>query len=280
MGISQTYAAVSCAEVYEERHNAPSGHYWLQSANGSAIRVFCDMTLTCKGVGGGWMQVAKLDMTNSSHQCPPGTRLRTDLSRRLCGIGQDDPGCSSSTFSVHGIPYDHVCGRIIGYQFATPDAFASFASNGVRNSSGIDGNYVDGISLTHGHPREHIWTFAGGLDEIASQPRLNCPCTNTYQAAAATQPPSFVGEDYFCDTGSTGVANHILYPDDPLWDGAGCGVNNTCCSLNNPPWFLKNLSSTTTDDIEMRMCRDQYLAPPANFIDEDTPIEIIEFYIR
>ena len=49
--------------------------YWLQSDNGSAVRVFCDMTLTCKGVGGGWMQVAKLDMTNSSHQCLPGTKI-------------------------------------------------------------------------------------------------------------------------------------------------------------------------------------------------------------
>ncbi len=66
----------------------------------------------------------------------------------------------------------------------------------------------------------------------------------------------------------------VFYPDDPLWDGTGCGINNTCCSLNNPPWFLKQLPSTTADDIEMRMCFDQ------QSYDEDTPIEIIELYVR
>ena len=58
------------------------------------------------------MQVAKLDMTNSSYQCPPGTRLRTDLlanySKRLCGINLDGAGCSSTMFDVHGIKYMQV----------------------------------------------------------------------------------------------------------------------------------------------------------------------------
>ena len=166
-------------------------------------------------------------------------------------------------------------------QVITPDTFVSFERDGIRQSNSVDDNYVDGISLTHGRdPRKHIWTFAGGLDEIASQPRLNCPCTNTNQAASAMQPPSFIGNDYFCDTGSTGIAHHIFYFDDPLWDGAGCGPDNTCCSLNNHPWFLKQLPSTTTDDIEMRMCRDQVFEPRIGIIDEDTPIEVIELYIR
>ena len=104
-------------------------------------------------------------------------------------------------------------------------------------------------------------------------PSLNCPCTNMSQAAFATPPPSFVGNDYFCEIGSAGILQRRLYVDDPLWDGAGCGPANTCCSLNNPPWFLKQLPSTTTDDIEMRMCVDR------DYVDEDTPIEIIELYV-
>ena len=71
----------------------------------------------------------------------------------------------------------------------------------------------------------------------------------------------------------------IIY-DNPLWDGAGCGPDNTCCSLNNPPWFLKQLPSNTTDDIKMRMCRDQVFEPRIGIIDEDIPIEVIELYIR
>ena len=219
------------------------------------------------------MQVAKLDMTNSSHQCPPGTRLRTNLPRRLCGIVLNGPGCSSTTLAIHGIEYREVCGKIIAYQDASTDAFGAYDPN--ERSYNLDGNYVDGISLTHGsNPREHIWTFAAALDEVGSFRHYNCPCTNANQAAFATQPPSFVGNDYFCDTGSTNRWSHIFYPDDPLWDGAGCGPANTCCSLNNPPWFLKQLPSNTTDDIEMRMCRDQLS------YDEDTPIEIIELYVR
>ena len=86
VGHSANHPAVSCAEVLQNVQS-PSGYYWLRSADGSVTYMYCDMTLTCKGVSGRWMQVVKLDMTNSSHQCPPGTRLRTDLPKRLCGIG-------------------------------------------------------------------------------------------------------------------------------------------------------------------------------------------------
>ena len=272
--------ANSCTEILNIKQRAPSGYYWLRSTNGSAVSVYCDMTLTCKGVGGGWMQVAKLDMTNSSHQCPPGTRLRTDLPKRLCGINFDGIGCSSTIFDVHGIGYSQVCGKIIAYQDASTDSFgAHMDTYPARFNAGLDDNYVDGISLTHGsNPREHIWTFAAALDEVGTYPFYNCPCTNIHQAASATQSPSFVGNDYFCDTGSTHLWSFIFYPDDPLWDGDGCGPANTCCSLNNPPWFLKQLPSTTADDIEMRMCRDQNVR--YNRIDEDTPIEILEIYVH
>ena len=199
-GLDPRNPAASCAEILSNGLNAPSGYYWLQSANGSAVRVFCDMTLTCKGVGGGWMQVAKLDMTNSSHQCPPGTRLRNDLlwdyNKSLCRINFDGLGCSSTTFGVHDIQYRQVCGKIIAYQDASPDAFGELDES-TRNVS-IDGNYVDGISLVHGiNPRQHIWTFAGALDEVRTHPQHTCPCTNINQAASSTQPPSFVGNDYF-----------------------------------------------------------------------------------
>ena len=90
------------------------------------------------------MQVVKLDMTNSCHQCPPGTRLRTDLPRRLCGSGTSGD-CSSTFFDLSGIEYSQVCGKIIGYQDETPDAFGQ-----PSRPASIDGAYVEGISLTHG----------------------------------------------------------------------------------------------------------------------------------
>jgi hypothetical protein len=162
-----------------------------------------------------------------------------------------------------------VCGKIRAYQSGTTDGF------GLRATHNIDGSYVDGVSLTHGNPRHHLWTFAASLEETGRYPIYTCPCINIATADRATQPPAFVGNDYFCDTGSSGAANYgRVYIEDPLWDGAGCGPQNTCCSLNNPPWFYKQLPQPTTDDIEMRVCRDQ------EAIDEDIEIEAVEIYVQ
>ena len=91
--------------------------------------------------------------------------------------------------------------------------------------------------------------------------------------------PSFVGNDYFCESGNPGpgYTNGRFYPNDPLWDGQGCGAAS-CCELSypprvTPPWFCKQLPQATTDDIEVRICRDQ-----TNY--EATPIELIEVYIQ
>ena len=194
------------------------------------------------------MRVAELDMRNSNSKCPSGLKEREDSGHRLCAKSTDDAGCSNVTFNVSNIGYDQMCGKIFAYQYGTPNAF--------RNSGPVDGVYLDGISLTYGRgPRKHIWFFAAALDEVGSYPDSNCPCINTTSAANATPPPDYVGNDYFCDTGSTHEhQEEHFYGDDRLWDGAGCGPDNTCCSLNNPPWFIKQLQSFTSEDIEMRLC--------------------------
>ena len=88
--------------------------------------------------------------------------------------------------------------------------------------------------------------------------------------------PSFVGNDYFCDTGSD-LGNpyyRTFHPNNPLWDGQGCGSHSTCCTFNTPPWFFKTLSSPVTDNLELRICSDE------NRSNEDTPLEIIELYVQ
>jgi hypothetical protein len=43
----------------------------------------------------------------------------------------------------------------------------------------IDGSYVDGVSLTYGSPRQHIWTFANALDEEGvGNDESRCSCTD------------------------------------------------------------------------------------------------------
>ena len=250
LGESPKHAASSCKEIKELKPKSLSGYYWIKSSINSSTQVYCEMAKTCSGVTGGWMRVIKIDMTNSSHTCPSG--LKTLKSpKRLCAMNITGGGCSSATISLHGVEYTHVCGKIIGYQQKTPDAFGNYYHNR------IDDNYVDGISLTHGrNPRKHIWTFAAALHEVITVGReLICPCTNIHNPVTIPIPP-YVGSDYFCDTASESQYQHVFYPNDPLWDGQGCGRLNTCCSFNSPPWFVKELPSSTSDDIEMRLCAD------------------------
>ena len=185
-------------------------------------------------------------------------------------------GCVSNNFDIHGAQYSHICGRVIGYQKGTNDAF-------YYHSRGIDADYVFGVSLTHGQsPRQHIWTFAAALDETSDGPnsRFKCPCANPNINRTPTL-PSYIGNEYFCDTASEttwDVTDHTtLLTSDPLWDGEGCGPTSTCCydpdREVNPPWFVKTLSSPTSDDIEMRLCR-----PDGN--GGSTTIEIVELYVQ
>ena len=143
--------------------------------------------------------------------------------------------------------------------------------------NGIDSYYVTGVSLTHGGAgsRQHIWTFAAGLTEVnTGYLSHKCPCdTDNYNHV-----PAFIGDNYFCESGLhspwTGIGQYILYPDDVLWDGQNCTSNSTCCQLNNPPWFTKNLTSATTDDIELRICTG--FSPEY----DDVPLELIELYVQ
>ena len=278
LGLHPSYPAASCAVILQLAPSPLSGHYWIRSSNGSAVHIYCDMTRSCGNITGGWMRVAELDMRDNSSQCPSPLNLRTDSNIRTCGNGsQNATTCSSVIFPTNAIQYSKVCGMIKAYQYGNPDTFGNSSRHdyGIIRPRNIELDYVDGISLTHGNPRQHIWTFAAGLDEVGTFPILNCPCTNTRLANLASRPPAFVGNDYFCDTASKGRFQYnTFYPNNPLWDGAGCGPLNTCCSLNNPPWFYKQLPQHTSDDIEMRLCSDE------GSNNEDTPIEIINLYIQ
>ena len=268
-GLHPSFPATSCAALPP---SSPSGYYWVRASNGSAVRVYCDMTRSCGGVTGGWVRVAELDMTNSSHQCPSGLRERNDSNNRTCVRDSDSPGCSSVTFSSATLEYSRVCGKIIAYQVGTTDAFV--VTNGHGSNPSLNTFYVDGVSLTHGTPRQHIWTLAAAFNE--ENGLRSCPCTNSNTAHLTYTPPAFVRNDYFCDTGNADptTPHNIFYGDDPLWDGAGCGPTNICCSFNNPPWFYKQLPQSTTDDTEMRVCRDEDAS------NEDIAIEMVEIYIQ
>ena len=218
---------------------------------------------------GVWTRVVYINMTNTNQQCP-GTFREYSSPVRTCGRRAGPASCDSATFSVNGARYSRVCGRVIAYQIGHPDAFVG----GLSQGQSINGYYVDGISITHGSPRQHIWSFAGTPAETYTLGSLLCPCSNT--RIASPDPPAFVGNDYFCETANHGSCcpNGQFFASDPLFDGQGCGSTSTCCSFNNPPWFSKQLPTTTTDSIEVRVCDQQSTSV------DDTPFQIIELYIQ
>ena len=209
--------------------------------------------------------MADIDMTRPNENCPAGFRKVTASGKTMCG-GQG-AGCISTTFSSHGIEYSRVCGKIKGYQYYTTDAFLTY----IHYRGSIDSAFVDGIILTHGSPRQHIWTFSAGVTQYSAD-RSSCPCNSD---SYSYSPPPYVGNDYFCDSGhryNTRPPQTYL-TNDPLWDGAGC-VSGSCCTFNSPPWFCKTLPHHTTDDIELRICLNEGLD------NEYLTFELVDLYVQ
>ena len=226
--------------------------------------------------GGGreWHRIAHLNMSDPNQQCPPNWRLHT-TPVRACGA-KLGISCNSAVFPASGESYSHVCGRVIAYQKGAPDAFNPSVYS---DNPSLEGVYLDGVSLTHGPPgaRRHIWSFASARREgnvYSSLLESVCACTNT-NLIWPFQVPSFVGNDYFCDTGNSGSSTSFtqVYSGNPLWDGEGCGPASSCCQLNTPPWFCTTLPQPTTDDIELRICHDFHPS------DEDALISLVDVYI-
>ena len=207
---------------------------------------------TCGGTGG-WRRAVYLDMTDPNTGCPYGWNM-TDCSKRTCGRASDGQfTCDSVTYPVYGGEYSQVCGRIKAYQWGWAGGFGGYSAYNYGQHT-LDSAYFNGVAAIHGSPRQHIWTFSAGAAE--NYPGGNwflCPC----DVNAVSPVPPFINDNYFCESGyihpTTGY-RYTLHSDDPLWDGSGCHSSSTCCSLHDPPYFTKTLNTTTTDDIELRLC--------------------------
>ena len=209
---------------------------------------------------GEWHRVAYLNMSDPIQQCPSAWREYDTGGVRACGRPSTSGGsCAATTYSID-FQYSRVCGRVIGYQFGSPDGFLT---------GDITQRYVDGISITRGLPRQHVWTYAAGLTESGEiNHSSNCPCSSHPGRRA----PSFVRNNYYCESGNpTDTYASQFYTGDKLWDGLQC--EGSCCTgVDTPPWFKVQLYSTTNDDIEVRICGSEGTSS------EDTPVELIEIY--
>jgi hypothetical protein len=168
----------------------------LHSAASSVMQQIVNNTVSARCGPGQWYRVAYLNMSDPTQQCPPSLRLYSANGISACGrpssVGRF--GCSGLTFaSDDGRPYSKVCGNVIGYQIGSTLVFAN-------RQSLIDTGYVNGVSITYGSPRTHIWTYAAGLSDQLIQfgEIFSCPCVVAGTPFSPQTPPSFIGNNYYC----------------------------------------------------------------------------------
>ena len=103
--------------------------------------------------------MAYLNMSDPSQRCPSTWSEYNSLGVRACRR-QPSPGagsCSGVFFSSTK-EYSKVCGKVIGYQLETTDAFTDPNAQ-IHRGVTIDGSYVDGVSITHGTIRHTTSKF-------------------------------------------------------------------------------------------------------------------------
>ena len=266
LGLSSYKPAKSCREIFQCNPSAHSGYYWLKSTTTETREVYCAMDTTYCNITGGWMRLVYFNMSEPGASCPASLQ-QINTPAKLCGR-LTSPGCSGVTYPTEGIRYSKVCGQARGYQYYSTDAFG-------HSSNDINSYYVDGIAITYGNPRRHLWTYAAGLsddDNNSGDSAYNCPCAKY----PGTTPLDFVGLDYYCESGITGrwQDNNRIALEDPLWDGDGCGPGNNCCNQPGMPWFYRTLPQEVVDGIEVRICGSEVVS------NEETYVELVEIYVQ
>ena len=258
----------SCKEILARYPDTRSGYYLIQPRDGTPkIYLNCDMDSERCGTKG-WTRVAHMNISKTSQPCPVGFRL-IESPIRSCG-GLATPGCASVKFRTYGISYSQVCGRLRGYQVGRPNGFGPYVNDHHRTDL-----VIDGVLISHGEAREHIWAYATALEKVnvTSSAWIStriCPCHPEFNGEV----PPFIGNDYYCDSGvESGSAVAGQFYTTPLWTDEGCAPPD-CCSNSGMPWFCKTLPVPTADYIEVWNCQNNGVS------NEDTTLDLIELYIH
>lgn len=295
IGLVKHCPGMSCQEVLtihyalltsggnEDTLRGSLGQFWIQARSGGSVKLNCSVVReVCGERIGGWARIGALNMTDPGERCPPSLQEISAFGRscqRTNHSSHSGAGCSSLYFPTQGFNFSEICGRIIGFQYGPTTAFKSYHDSLNRSVTvSINDVHVDGVSLTFGHHRDHIWTLASARG-LQYRDTSVCPCTGGGTSSPTNTVPPWVGTDYFCDTAANITwetirgSPHIFFPGNKLWDGEDCWGNSTCCEFNSPPWFHRQFGGVgILDYVELRLCGSNYLT--------GTPVQLIEIFVK
>ena len=163
--------------------------------------------------------------------CPDGFEVRDKIT--LCRCTKTSIGCCSVIYLSNGMSYLQLCGTVRVYPEGTQDGF-----NALDITSEV---YVDGVNLIYGNcfNKNHIWIYTAAI-KFGSNTRICDQCNY--------RKPSFQGTNFTCTIAHCDNGENC-YPESPWGNEAQqCFGNET---------FYRQLSESTTNNIEMRVCRDQ-----------------------
>ena len=242
----------SCGELGNLSLLFPSGIYRVRSYNCSFIHKYCstNTAFSCSGVSGNWRRIAYLNTNENPVSCPDNFEVRDPIfNPPLCRRTNPNKRCSSVIYPSNDMSYSQVCGTVRVHPEGVPDGFNTFNDISV---------YVDGVYFTYGDSsnRNHIWTYTAAIT-VGSNTR-GCDQCNYMKLS------NMPGTNFTCTSAHCSNTNSC-FPN-ALWgsEAQQCFGNET---------FYRQLSESTTDNLEMTECRDQ----PRS--DEDILISFVEIFV-
>jgi len=207
------------------------------------------------GCPGDWVQV--LPRAAGGGSAAPAEAV---CSRGFSGLAQ------VSAMVAEGWTYNQLRGSVSSFVMGSPDALRL---EPWRGEQGIDDAYLDGISLTRwtSRGREHVASYIAGLSYSARHfsyyATANCICHGGVEL-----PPSWLGDDYYCDSALRGGPLCGVGLEEDV--AGGCRSNEDCVAkgCGNASFFqLGAWYNRTIFDQSSRgyLCRGARYATDADF---------------